>query len=199
MHTPTLPQTLTLIAPHTRLEPLQAHHAETLFALVQQGGLNTSPILGLPQTFEQMHEYIGTALRWKAEGTAFPFVTVDVATNHAMGTTRFANFAPEHFRIEIGWTWLAVPFQRTRVNTEVKYTMLRYAFEELGLHRVELKAHALNQQSRTAMERLGAQYEGILREHTLMPNGTFRDTVYYSILAHEWVAVKARLEERLCL
>lgn len=111
-----------------------------------------------------------------------------------VGSTRFGNYDPANRRIEIGWTWLAKPWQRTTVNTEAKYLMLSHAFEKLGLVRVELKTDVLNEPSRKAMLRIGAKEEGILRKHTLMWTGRYRDSIYYSILDDEWPAVKRRLQ-----
>jgi N-acetyltransferase len=99
--------------------------------------------------------------------------------------------------MEIGWTWIAKPWQRSAINTEAKYLMLRHAFETLGCIRVELKTDALNERSRAAIVRIGAREEGILRRHIITDSGRIRDTVYYSIIAEEWPGVKRRLEERL--
>jgi RimJ/RimL family protein N-acetyltransferase len=125
------------------------------------------------------------------------WATVDAATGRAVGSTRFGDIAPEHGRVEIGWTWIAPSHQRTAVNTEAKLLQLTYAFEELGATRVALKTDGRNLRSQAAIERLGAVREGVLRRHIRMPDGFMRDTVYYSILADEWPSVKARLEARL--
>lgn len=192
------PKYLALEGQSVSLLPLEYSQAEILFDNVQQGGLNTSTVLSLPQTLEEMRTYISAALDWRAHGTAFPFVIVEKEWNAVIGTTRFANFVPEHSRLEIGWTWLNVKFQRTFANTEMKYLMLSYAFEQLGINRVEFKANALNDISRRAMERIGADYEGVLRQHMKLTNGIVRDTVYYSILADEWVGgIKERLETKM--
>jgi RimJ/RimL family protein N-acetyltransferase len=114
-----------------------------------------------------------------------------------VGSTRFANYDGANKRVEIGWTWVARPWQRTAVNTEAKYLMLRHAFENLGLNRVELKTDLLNTTSQRAMERLGATWEGVLRSHMIVHDGRVRDTVYYSIIAAEWPRVKTALEEKL--
>ncbi|HEY2156328.1 MAG TPA: GNAT family protein, partial [Isosphaeraceae bacterium] len=111
-----------------------------------------------------------------------------------VGSTRFMNIVPAHLRVEIGGTWLARPAQRSGINREAKWLMLRHAFETWGLRRVEFKTHASNVQSRTALARLGAVEEGILRKHMVMPDGSERDSVYFSVLDDEWPAVKARLE-----
>jgi RimJ/RimL family protein N-acetyltransferase len=125
------------------------------------------------------------------------WATVERATRQAVGSTRFGDIAPEHGRVEIGWTWIAPSRQRTAVNTEAKLLQLTYAFETLGAGRVALKTDARNSRSQRAIERLGAVREGVLRRHIRLPDGYMRDTVYYSILGDEWPAVKARLEERL--
>ena len=125
------------------------------------------------------------------------FVTVWRATGQVIGSTRFANAALAHRRVEIGWTWLARPWQRSGANADAKYLMLRHAFETWGMVRVELKTSTLNQQSRGAMKKLGAVEEGVLRRHMINEDGSPRDSVFYSILADEWPRVKAGLEERL--
>ena len=125
------------------------------------------------------------------------WATVDAASGRAIGASRFGDIAPEHGRVEIGWTWIAPSHQRTAVNTEAKLLQLGYAFDQLGATRVALKTDGRNLRSQAAIERLGAQREGTLRRHVRLPDGFIRDTVYFSILAEEWPAVKARLEERL--
>jgi RimJ/RimL family protein N-acetyltransferase len=125
------------------------------------------------------------------------WATVDAATGRAVGSTRFLDIAPEHGRLEIGWTWIAPTHQRTATNTEAKLLQLGYAFDELGANRVALKTDERNVRSQEAITRLGAVREGVLREQFRMPDGFMRSSVYFSILAAEWPAVKARLAERL--
>ena len=146
---------------------------------------------------DELRQYIKTALAWQRAGTAVPFVTTDAATGTAIGSTRFANIDQENRRAEIGWTWLNPRWWRTAVNTEAKYLMLRHAFEKWQCIRVELKTAAKNLRSRAAIARLGAKEEGILRHHMIQPDGSYRDSVYFSILAEEWPEVKAKLEARL--
>ena len=140
--------------------------------------------------------YLDTAALELTEGRSLPFATIDLASGRVAGCTRFGSIDERHRRVEIGWTWVGREFQRTHVNTEAKYLMLRHAFETLDCVRVEFRAHALNERSRSAMERIGAKFEGTLRRHMVRETGEWRDTVCYSILADEWPAVKARLEER---
>jgi len=144
-------------------------------------------------TAEEMRSYMETALQLQRDGTALPFVTVERSSGKVVGSTRFGNYDRANSRIEIGWTWLAPPWQRTVTNTEAKYLMLSHAFERLGCVRVELKTDVLNSQSRDAILRIGAKEEGVLRKHTLTWTGRYRDSIYYSILDEEWPQVKARL------
>jgi RimJ/RimL family protein N-acetyltransferase len=138
-------------------------------------------------------DYLADALRPEYVAWA----TVERASDRAVGSTRFGDIAPEHGRVEIGWTWIAPSRQRSAVNTEAKLLQLTYAFDTLGAGRVALKTDLRNERSQRAIERLGAVREGVLRRHLRLPDGHVRDTVYYSILADEWPAVRARLEERL--
>jgi RimJ/RimL family protein N-acetyltransferase len=114
-----------------------------------------------------------------------------------VGSTRFGNIDLANRRLEIGWSWIAPPWQRSAINTEAKYLMLRHAFERLGCMRVEFKTDVLNIRSRQALLRIGAKEEGILRQHMITSSGRLRDTVYYSILDHEWPAIKGELERKL--
>ena len=141
-----------------------------------------------------MLDYIESGLATLRDGTGLPFVTVEKKSDRIVGSTRFGNYDPANRRIEIGWTWIAKPWQRTAVNTEAKYLMLSHAFEQLKCVRVELKTDVLNEPSRRAMLRIGAREEGVLRKHTLMWTGRYRDSIYYSILDDEWPEVKSRLE-----
>lgn len=188
------PQRITLAGRFVRLEPIEERHRDDLLTAAAED----------PVTFR----YMGTDL--SAGASAWPayladaqrpdyvaWATVDAATGRAIGATRFGDIAPEHGRVEIGWTWIAPSHQRSATNTEAKLLQLTYAFEELGATRVALKTDGRNLRSQAAIERLGAQREGVLRRHIRMPDGFIRDTVYFSILAEEWPAVKARLEERL--
>jgi N-acetyltransferase len=179
---------------YVRLEPLEERHRDDLLAAAAQD----------PATFRYMGSDLsaggGAWPAYLAEALRADFVawaTVDAATNRAVGSTRFGDIAPEHGRVEIGWTWIAPSHQRTAANTEAKLLQLTYAFDELGATRVALKTDGRNLRSQAAIERLGAVREGVLRRHIRMPDGFMRDTVYFSILADEWPAAKARLEKRL--
>ena len=179
-----------------RLEPLTIDHLDALLA----AGADTEIWRYMPSDCSRrqgMQEYIETAIAWQRAGTAMPFATIDRSSGVAIGSTRFGNIVPEHKRVEIGWTWISPPFQRTAINTEAKYLMLQFAFEKLGCNRVELKTHGQNMRSRNAILRIGAKEEGTFRSHMVNPDGTLRDTVYFSVIAPEWLGVKKRLEEMM--
>lgn len=187
---------VTLEGVHVRLEPLTLGHVEPLAAV----GLDPEIwrwTLSRVATPAQMREYVEGALAAQATGTVLPFATVARARGQVVGSTRYGNYSPKDRRVEIGWTFVAPPWQRTAINTEAKLLMLRHAFTVLRCVRVELKANAANAASCGAILALGATEEGTLRRHSVLPDGTWRDTTYFSILDHEWPAVAERLERRL--
>lgn len=181
---------------HVRLEPLaDSHHASLC-----EVGLDPDLWELIPYrvtTPQEMTAYIDRALKDQAAGVSLPFVTVDRASGKIVGSTRYMNVEPAHRRVEIGATWIARPWQRTAINTEAKYLMLRYAFETLGCLRVEFKTDVLNRRSRNAIQRIGAMEEGIFRRHVVTWSGRVRDSVYFSVVDREWPRVKAALEARL--
>ena len=181
---------------HARLEPLaKAHLAE-----LAQVGLDEELWRWIPtpvRTREEMAAYIEAALNEEERGISLPFAIVDKAAGRAIGSTRYGNIDRTNHRVEIGWTWIAREWQRTAVNTEAKYLLLRHAFESLGCMRVELKTDSLNERSRAAILRIGAREEGVFRNHMVTASGRIRHTVYFSIIDSEWPAVKARLEAKL--
>lgn len=187
---------ITLEGRHVRLAPMQTHHVDALWSAAQD-----------PKTWEfssavirnadECRKYVETALSWLAAGSAVPFVTMDRASNQVIGSTRFANIDRPNKRAEIGWTWLNPKWWRTAMNTEAKYLMMRHAFEEWKLMRVEFKTGHKNVRSQDAIERLGGVREGTLRKHMIQPDGSIRDSVYFSVLDDEWPAVKLRLEKML--
>lgn len=181
---------------HVRLEPLsQAHHPGLC-----EIGLDEVLWRWIPEavvTPADMAAYIDKALAEQASGKSLPFALIEQATSRVIGSTRYANIDRLNHRVEIGWTWVAREWQRTAVNTEAKYLLLRHAFEKLGCIRAELKTDSLNTQSRNAILRIGAREEGIFRNHMITASGRIRHTVYFSIVDSEWADVKARLELRL--
>ena len=126
-----------------------------------------------------------------------PFAIIDQATERVIGSTRYHDFSAHNRGIEIGWTWLASDVQRTGVNTECKYLLLQYAFEVLEVIRVQFKTHHLNIRSQNAIERIGATREGVLRNHVIMPDGSYRHSVYFSIIDSEWPQIKVNLEAKM--
>jgi len=152
---------------------------------------------GRVTTEEKMRAWVQEILSRQARGTDLVFAVVHFETGRAVGSTRYMDIQPGNRGLEIGGTWYAAAFQRTAINTECKYLLLRHAFEVLGCIRVQLKTDLRNERSQQALERIGAVREGVLRHHILMPDGYVRSSVYYSILAAEWLAVKAKLEEKL--
>jgi RimJ/RimL family protein N-acetyltransferase len=187
---------VTLEGQHVRLEPLAMTHLAGLAEI----GLDEELWRWIPtavRTKEEMAAYIETALKEQERGISLPFAQVEKATGRAIGSTRYGNIDRTHHRVEIGWTWVGREWQRTAVNTEAKFLLLRHAFETLGCIRVELKTDSLNEKSRAAILRIGAREEGIFRNHMITASGRIRHSVYYSILDSEWPTVKARLETKL--
>ena len=187
---------VTLEGPTVRLEPLDPRHLDGLCRVGLDPELWRLTVNRVTDR-AAMERYLAEAWAEQRTGTMLPFATVDRASGQVIGSTRFGNASPANRRVEIGWTWLGRPWQRTGVNTEAKYLMLRHAFEVWDCIRVELKTSARNQQSRTAIARLGAREEGILRHHMINPDGSLRDSVFYSILREEWPGIRARLESMM--
>ena len=187
---------MTLEGIRVRLCPLSTDHTEELCA----AGLYESLWRFVPtmiRTREDMQSYVRVALKSQEEGTAVPFVILEKSRTKVVGSTRYANIDDINKRLEIGWTWLAPEWQQTHVNTESKYLLLRHAFEKLGCIRVEFKTDSLNEQSRNALQRIGAHEEGTFRNHMIMPDGRYRHSVYYSIIGSEWPEVKLHLERKM--
>lgn len=179
-----------------RLEPMSLDHVEALARV----GLDPELWRWIPTqvtSVEEMRAYVTTALDEQRNGVSLPFVLIEQGGGQVIGSTRYGNIQPAHFRLEIGWTWLTPAWQRTSANTEAKLLLLTHAFETLGAMRVELKTDALNEKSRRAILRIGAVEEGIFRKHIMTASGRVRDSVYFSILDTEWPAVKAKLQGRL--
>ena len=191
---------VTLEGHHVRLDPMAPERADALAAALgtaaADGRMWESKVTTIPRP-ENMRAYVAQALAEQDAGVSMPFVTVDRAGGRVVGTTRYMNIEAPHRRLEIGTTWIGKSFQRTAINTEAKYLMLKHAFETLRCIAVDLRTHEKNLQSRAAIERLGAKLDGILRNHRILPDGSVRNTAAYSIIDAEWPGVKARLEARL--
>jgi N-acetyltransferase len=191
-------QPLTLEGDVVRLEPLRPDHAEPLWQVAKDD--HEEIFRWIPyrlRSLTDMQASIEKILAEQQAGISVPFATVERSSGRMIGSTRFMNMDPANRRVEIGSTWITPPWQRTAVNTEAKYLMLRHAFEQWRCVRVELKTDALNEKSRNAILRLGAKEEGALRQHVITWTGRLRDSVYFSILDKEWVEVKSRLAAKL--
>jgi RimJ/RimL family protein N-acetyltransferase len=189
---------VTLEGSVVRLEPIRGEHAE-LFWDVAKDDLEDifrwiPYSMQTPANFEAL---IAKAQQEQDRGESVVFATVEQSSGRTIGSTRFMNIDRANRRVEIGSTWIAPAWQRTAVNTEAKYLMLRHAFEVWKCIRVELKTDALNQKSRNAILRIGAKEEGTLRRHLITWTGRVRDTVYFSILDNEWPEAKQKLERLL--
>ena len=187
---------VTLQGSYVRLEPLSSTHLNGLceFGLDPELWRWTTTRL---QTREDMIDWLEEAFKSEQAGTARPFATISLESGQVIGSTRFANVDLHNRHVEIGWTWVGVPWQRTAVNTEAKYLMLRHAFETLGCIRVEFKTDSINERSRRALLRIGAKEEGTLRNHMIVQGGRYRHSVYFSVIDSEWPAVKSNLEAKL--
>ena len=187
---------VTLDGPRVRLEPLEERHLEDLARVAFDDAIWRWTI-GRPMDARGLRIWFDQAWASAEAGVEVPFATLDTASGRAIGSTRFMSIAPEHRRLEIGWTWVGTAYQRTGANRAAKLLQLSHAFEALDAERVEFKTHARNEASRNALIGIGARFEGVLRHHTIMPNGSNRDSAFYSVLAGEWPGVKARLEAML--
>jgi len=187
---------ITLQGRHVLIEPLAGSHRNELEAAVADGELWNLWYTSVPGP-QDLDGWMTTALRQREDAGAMPFVIRRLPDSRLVGATRYFNIAPENRRLEIGHTFYSQSVQRSAVNTETKLLLLRHAFEALGCAGVELRTHFMNQSSRRAIERLGAKLDGVLRSHQVMPDGSLRDTCVYSIVAHEWPAVRNNLVFRL--
>lgn len=183
---------VTLAGRIVRLEPLALDHVPRLAEV----GLDPAIwrwTIARPTTEDDLRTWAGTAIAAQAAGTELPFATLDARSGRPIGSTRFLNFVPDHRRVEIGWTWVAPAWQRTGANREAKLLMLDHAFGPLGCRRVEFKTDSNNEKSRAGLVGIGATFEGIFRNHMVMPGGGVRHSAWYSIVAEEWPDVRARL------
>jgi N-acetyltransferase len=181
-----------------RLEPIRGEHAQLFWEAARDAVDDIFRWIPYSvKTPEDFQKLVAKALGEQERGESVVFATLERGSGRVIGSTRFMNIDRANRRVEIGSTWIVPAWQRTAVNTEAKYLMLRHAFETWGCVRVELKTDALNEKSRNAILRLGAREEGTLRKHVVTWTGRIRDSVYFSILDTEWPEVKARLEGRL--
>jgi len=179
-----------------RLEPLSLEHESGLSAAAADGKLWELWFTSVPRPAE-MHAYIEEALDGQRDGHMLPWAVRDTSSGALVGSTRYHDIVPEIDRVEIGYTWYAERWQRTRMNTTCKLLLLTHAFDALGCKVVGLRTDSFNFRSQRAIERLGAKKDGVIRHAKIRSDGTVRDTVIYSILASEWFDVRRHLELRL--
>ncbi len=186
------PEAVELKGRHGALAPLSRDHAADLSEAAADGELHRLWYTTIPRP-EEVAEEIERRLALRTSGSMLPFAVLD-PKGRAVGMTTYMNIDAANRRVEIGSTWLRKSVQRSLINTECKWMLLRHAFEVLDCIAVEFRTHFVNVQSRRAIERLGAKLDGVLRSHMIMANGTVRDTACYSVIASEWPTVKANLE-----
>jgi RimJ/RimL family protein N-acetyltransferase len=190
------PQPVSLERSGIRLEPLTAQHRDEIARAAADGELWNLWYTGVPRP-EETGAWLETALRGQHKGHMLPWAVRDVASGKIVGSTRYHDIVPAIDRVEIGYTWYSQSWQRTHLNTTCKLILLSHAFDTLGCKAVGLRTDNFNFRSQRAIEALGAKKDGVIRHHQPRPDGSARDTVMYSILAHEWPDVRRHLELRL--
>ena len=188
---------VTLQGKYVRLEPMTESHVSGLTEIGIGQSFWDFMLYGNIQTEADMRNWVLDILSRAEKGTDLPFAVIHLASGRVAGATRYLNIMPKDRGLEIGGTWYGTDFQRTPVNTECKYLLMAHAFETLKCIRVQLKTDKRNERSQKAIERLGAKKEGILRNHMILLDGKYRDSVFYSILDAEWADVKKNLEEMM--
>lgn len=188
------PKPVVLTGRVIRLEPLSETHIPGLAKVGLDASIWRYMLYGNVDTQQKIADFVQDLLARQSQGTDLPFAVVHLQDRAVIGSTRYLDIQRHNRGLEIGGTWYGLGYQRTAVNSEAKYLLLTHAFETLNAVRVQFKTDLDNLTSQKALERIGAVREGILRNHIIRPNGTLRSSVYYSILADEWLQVKARLE-----
>ncbi|MGK8801390.1 GNAT family N-acetyltransferase [Acinetobacter seifertii] len=191
-----MPLNITLSSHRIRLRILTIEDTRDLVTAASDGELWNHPFTVVPSA-ETVDDYIQHALEGYQAGTVLPFVVEDIATGKIIGSTRFWKIDRKNLKLEIGSTWYSKSWQRTYANTEAKYLLLQYAFEELNCVRVQFTTDVLNEKSQNAILRLGAQKEGVVRNERIMPNGRKRNSVRFSIIDEEWPSIKDNLIKKL--
>ena len=190
------PSTVRLVGNYAALELLDQKHEQDLQESVADGQLYQLWYTTVPDA-DGIQLEIERRLALREVGSMLPFAVIDQSSNRAVGMTTYMNIDAVNKRVEIGSTWYRKSVQRTPINTECKLLLMTHAFEELNCIAVEFRTHVMNQKSRQAIERLGAKFDGILRSHSILDNGTLRDTAVYSVIEPEWPAVKVNLQHKL--
>lgn len=191
------PSPATLGGTYVRIEPLGLEHVEGLAAATAGDEEVWRWLPAFPADEPELRALVEAALADRAAGNRFPWVILESATGRMVGSSSYLDIDPANQRIEIGWTWLSRSVWRSAVNTEAKLLLLGHAFDDLGYERVALKTHHRNERSQAAIARLGAVREGTLRHHVLHRDGTWRDSVFFSVLSAEWPGVHDGLRARL--
>ena len=188
---------IVLIGRHVRLEPMIEAHISGLAEIGVDQKFWDFMVYGRMDSEDDMRQWVMEILSREKNGTDLPFTVIHLASGRVAGATRYMNIMPKDRGLEVGGTWYGTEFQRTPVNTESKYLLFTHAFESLKCIRLQLKTDLRNERSQKAIERIGAKKEGVLRNRMILPDGRYRDSVYYSILDSEWPRVKKNLEEML--
>ena len=189
-----VPEPVTLRNEVVTLEPMDVRHARDLCDAIDEGVFAYMPMRSSVKSMSEVRRYVEFQVR---RPNTITFAVIDNATERAVGTTSYLNIRAEHRGLEIGSTWISKASRGTRINPAMKHLMLSHAFETLGAVRVELRTDGRNAQSRKAIEKLGARFEGMMRAHMIMPDGVLRDTAVYSIVREEWKAIDLQLMSRL--
>jgi len=184
---------VTLTGEHVRLEPMTEAHIPGLAEIGVGQSFWDFMLYGRMDSENDMRHWVMDILSRAKKGTDLPFAVIHLASGHVAGATRYLNMTPQDRGLEVGGTWYGTEFQRTPINTECKYLLFTYAFETLKCIRLQLKTDLRNERSQKAIERIGAKKEGVLRNHMILPDGRYRDSVFYSILDSEWPEVKKKI------
>jgi RimJ/RimL family protein N-acetyltransferase len=187
---------ITLTGEHIRLEPMRRLHGPALLEAGRDQAI-WSWMPARPLTAESMDRWLEKAVQAESQGREYPFVVIRLADNRVIGSTRYLDVQADDRAVEIGWTWYSPDSWGGVVNPEAKYLLMRHAFDDWHAIRVALKTDINNLHSQAAIKKLGARYEGTLRNQRIRPDGSYRDTVIFSVIESEWPTVKASLEERL--
>ncbi|PFU78114.1 GNAT family N-acetyltransferase [Bacillus cereus] len=181
------------------LRLMHVNDVENLFTIVEENKEIWTYLIAKMDSYQDMEQYVEVAIKGFEGETDLPFVVVDQKTNEIVGSTRLYSISNDNKTVELGQTWYHPSVHRTSINTECKYMLLQYAFEELHMLRVQIKTDLRNEKAQRAIERLGAVKEGVLRNERQLPNGYVRDAVVYSIIASEWPVIKEQLLQKLAV
>ncbi|HFJ9280759.1 GNAT family acetyltransferase [Bacillus cereus] len=188
-----------LVNDRAMLRLMHLNDIESLFNIVEGNKEIWTYLIAKMDSYQDMEQYVEVAIKGFEGETDLPFVVVDQKTNEIVGSTRLYSISNDNKTVELGQTWYHPSVHRTSINTECKYMLLQYAFEELHMLRVQIKTDLRNEKAQRAIERLGAVKEGVLRNERQLPNGYVRDAVVYSIIASEWPVIKEQLLQKLAV